>query len=380
METEINNTGGNAFNFINYVGVGLLFIVILSKYHTLKGRWQSAWPIFLLMLIYFVNALTAPYTNYSWVLYQEIFLTIALLLHVYSQRLEASFTLRFKKGLQFFFWMFMVLVVFCALIILSQVEVSYYISEFNEAFVQSLDDYGIMKQRYGYLMGFLLSYIFFIVKNKWVKPPLVLLILFTSFGIRSFTLGLVGASLIFVLRRSYRSIAMVLAVACSGVIFFGAHLESLVYDTRFYSYLNAIDIIEKYPFGVGLGGYPVYTEENSRILFASFYDINAILDYIPLAPESDIVHVFGSLGPILGTLHFLLIIRILWYSYKLKDSMNPFQKCILFFFCFMTFFGIGEDSIFSITYWIFFGLASGLVATLLKKPEVDRKWIIRKYP
>lgn len=363
LETEINNTGGNAFNFINYLGVGFLLIIVISKLQHLRARWWSARNIFFLMGIYGVSAFMAPYTNHTWVLYQELFLVIALLLHLYVQKVSSAYVNRFRRGLRLFFWMAIGLVFFCTIQIVSKNALSYYLSEFNEVFVQTLDDYGIMKQRYGYLLGFLVSYILFIIKGWPKKVWLLTLILLTGFGIRSFVLGMLGAGLIFSI-KSFKELAMAISVILLVVYFYwGSLITSLIYDTRFYSFVNAYDIVQHYPFGVGLGGYQEYTEVFSRQLYAAFFNVSAILDYIPVAPESDLVHLFGSLGLLLATVHLFVILRIVYLVYKFKTIFNSFQKCILFYFCFMTFFGISEDSMFSINYWIFFGLASGIVAS-----------------
>lgn len=371
FETEINNTGGNAFNFINYIGVALLGIILFTKVRSLRTRWKSAWPIYVIMAIYLINTWITPYANHTWLIYQEIFLAIAVLLHIYIQKVSPSFTDRFIRGTKYFFMASIVLVTFCSFIILSQNSIGYYIQEFNEVFVQSLDDYGIMKQRYGYLLGFLVSYIFFIIKGWPKKIALLLLIAVTGFGIRSFLIGMFGAIGIFSLRNKRQFVAL-FGLTLIGVWYvLLPQLDNLIYDTRYYSYINAYDIVQRFPFGVGLGGYPSYTEEYHRQLFASFRNISAVLDYIPLAPESDLVHLFGSLGLVFGSLHLAIQLRLLWFTYVLQPLMNSFQKCIMFYFCFMTFFGISEDSIFSINYWVFFGLASGIVASLLHKKSIS---------
>ena len=367
FETEINNTGGNAFNFINYIGVALLGIILFTKIRTLKARWKSAWPIYVIMGIYLINALVTPYANYSWLIYQEIFLTIALVLHIYIQKVSPSYVDRFIRGTKYFFAASIAFVIFSTFMILSQNSLGYYVQEFNEVFVQSLDDYGIMKQRYGYLLGFLVSYIFFILKGWPKKVALLFLIAATGFGIRSFLIGMVGAIGVFTVRRKKQFLFLVGALIAASWFILLPQMDSLIYDTRFYSFKNGYDIILKFPFGVGLGGYPIYTEEYHRQLFAAFRDVSAVLDYIPLAPESDLVHLFGSLGLIFGGMHLVLQLRLIWFTYVLQPLMSSFQKCIMFYFCFMTFFGISEDSIFSINYWVFFGLASGIVASLLYK-------------
>ena len=96
-------------------------------------------------------------------------------------------------------------------------------------------------------------------------------------------------------------------------------------------------------------------------------NVNALLDFVPTAPESDIVHILGSLGVGLGLVHLFIQGRIVWFSFVKKNRLRSFEKCILFYFCFMTFYGISEDSMFSINYWIFFGLSSGIIANVLKR-------------
>lgn len=369
LEVEINNTGGGAFNFINYLGIGAFLTVLVSKLKSFKALWKSAWPMFLLISIYIVNALLAPYVNPMWVLYQVLFICIAIGLHFFAFNSGASFEITFIRGTKTFFWVGILFVILMTIIILSQVSLSNYFSEFNDSFVQSLDDYGIMKQRYGYFLGFLLSYSLFILRSGVIKWLVIGLLLFAGVGIRSLLIGVLGAGMIFSL-RSTRTFVPFLAFILMGFYFlFGDFFSLLIYDTRFYSFLNAADIIQKFPFGVGLGGYPIYTEIFSRQLFGSFYNVEAILDYVPTAPESDLVHLFGSLGLFLGTLHVLIIGRLIWYSYSLQRGMDSWQKCIVFYFCYMTFFGISEDSIFSINYWIFFGITSGILTYLLCKKQ-----------
>ena len=365
MPTEINSTGGNAFNFINYIAAFGLLVVCITKVPKTSLRWRSGWPIYVLILLYGINAVVTPFTNTIWVLYQFIFLLIALVLHLFVQKVDDRFINRFQRGLSLIYWTSITLVAFCVLVILNRNSLSYYFEEFNEVFVHSLDDFGIYKQHMGYLLGFLMSYTLFMIKSLWRRALLIFLILSLGFGIRSFAIGMFGALFIFLASRPRLFFPIVALSVLLGLYFYNYHLESLIFDTRFYSFINAYDIVQNYPFGLGLGGYPTYTEEFSNSLFANFYNVNAALDFIPLAPESDIVHLFGSLGFAFGLIHLFIIGRLVWHTFFLRGEMNTFHKCILFYFCFMTFFGISEDSIFSVNYWVFFGLASGIIALLL---------------
>lgn len=366
FETVINETGGNAFNFINYLGSGLLLFVIVSKVFWLRTNWNTLWPFFVLFIIYSLNALMAPYTNITWYFYQIIFLSISVFLHIYTSKVSTDFTNRFKHWGKLLFGGVFLWVLFSVYQILNEYSLSYYLAEYNDAFVHALDDFGIMKQRFGYLLGFLVSYLFFYVRSPY-KYLLLLVILFAGFGIRSFIIGLLGSSMLFALRKPVLLIPVLFITSVGFYFLIGSYFENIIYDTRFYSFLNAYDIIVRFPFGVGLGGYPVYTEMYNVNLFAAFYNVNAILDFIPAAPESDLVHVFGSLGLVGGMLHLLIQFRIIFFTVKFQNSLNTFEKTVLFYFCFMTFFGISEDSMFSINYWIFFGIASGIIASQLRK-------------
>jgi len=371
FEVEINNTGGGAFNFINYLGFGAFISVLISKLSSFEARWKTAWPMYLLVGIYLLNGILAPYVNPMWVLYQVVFILIGVGMHFFAFKSGGSFANKFVSGTRLFFWMGVLFIAFMTAIILSQVSLSLYFTEFNDSFVQSLDDYGIMKQRYGYLLGFLLSYAIYILRPGIVKWVVLGLILFAGIGIRSLIIGVLGAGIIFTVRSPRVFVPFLTAVVLGFYFLLGDYFSLLIYDSRFYSFLNAADIIQKFPFGVGLGGYPVYTEIFSRQLFGSFYNVEAILDYVPTAPESDIVHIFGSLGLFLGAIHFAVIGRLLWFSFFLQNQMEQWHKCLIFYFCYMTFFGISEDSIFSINYWIFFGITSGLL-TYLRIKKYDQ--------
>lgn len=374
LEVTVDNLGGGAFNFNNYAAVGFLLVLIPAKLIWTSGRWHTAGSIYALMAIYLVNALIAPFVNPSWVLYQLLFLTVALVLHIYVQHVEATFVNRFYRGAKVIFWIGLLLMIFSTVVIFSQHSFSYYLSEFNEVFVQSLDDYGIVKQKYGYLLGFMVAFAIYMVKSRPIKLMVFLLAILSGWGIRSFMIGCIGAFLLYMIRKANRIFVLTLLVGVGFFFLWSDVIMSLVYDSRFYSYLNAFHIVQEFPFGVGLGGYPVYTEQFQRQLFASFFDVSALLDYIPLAPESDVVHLLGSLGPWLGGLHVLIILRIVWLGYRLQGVMDDFQKCILFYFTFMTFFGISEDSIFTINYWVFFGLASGIISRLLYLQRADEQY------
>ena len=112
FETEINELGGNAFNFINYAGAALTGIVLFSKVTSIRTRWISLWPFFILLIIYSANALFAPYSNTTWFFYQFIFLATAFTLHIYAQNCTLDYSGRLRKSLGLVYWLLVVWVVF----------------------------------------------------------------------------------------------------------------------------------------------------------------------------------------------------------------------------------------------------------------------------
>ena len=156
LPVEINNVGGGAFNFINYLSVSVLFISIAIGWKSFKAYIQGAIPFVSLVFIYVINYFTTEYGNITWLLYQILFIAIAYTLYCYS-RYNNSYTRFLPSGLVWLYILLIGFVIFCTYQILRQYEVSYYFAEFNDAFVHALDDFGVMKQRYGYLLGFLIE-------------------------------------------------------------------------------------------------------------------------------------------------------------------------------------------------------------------------------
>ena len=364
FETAINATGGDAFNFINYLAAISLVMVFVGKYGQI-GLDRLGFMLFsLLIILYILNACLAPYANPIWLFYQLIFIFISVLLYAITRKCSEDFTSKFYAGSYLIFWGLMVYIGVFTLYILSQYSIQYYFTEFNDAFVNSLNEFGIMKQRHGYLLGFVLAYALFMLPSKAQKILPLVLIMFAGIGIRSFVLGCLGSIIIFTVHKRIYRIGWLSVLGIFIFLLFQGYFDHLIYDTRYYSYLNALMIVKEYPMGVGLGGYPVFTEIFSNSLFAQFYDVNALLDYVPTAPESDLVHLFGSLGLVCGLIHLCIQLRIVILSTTFRLKLVPFEKCVLFYFAFMTFFGISEDSMFSVNYWIFFGIAAGIVSNV----------------
>ncbi len=361
FETTINATGGDAYNFINYIIPIVAGAIFLGYWRLEEVNWRgSVWYV-LLITLYVLNAGLAPYVNSNWVFYQLVFISVGWCLHVHVVNADYECNRVFSNGLSILFWLGILFAAFSTGQILLHVSPGVYFSEFNDSFVQTLDDYGIMKQRYGYLMGFLFAYAIFLVRDLRLKVLSIGMIWLSAFGIRSFLLGVAAASLIYLLRQPKKLLTVMAMAVFPATILIKNFFQQGIYDTRFYPYLNAWDIVQNYPFGLGLGGYPSYTEDNSRQLLAMFYDVNSVLDFVPTAPESDIVHLFGSLGLVLGGLHLMIIGKLIWKIILRQGDFSPLEKCFSFYFVFMTFYGLSEDSIFSINYWVFFGITTGII-------------------
>jgi hypothetical protein len=364
-DVVIDNKEGNAINFLNYIATILLAILILVKVPKMKTYWKESWPYVMLSAIYLINSAFAPMSNHLWLIYQLTFIAIAWFLHLITVRSD-KWEYRFiaQGGFGIFTILILLFFVFTGIQLYSTFSVDYIFEEYNDSFVNSLNVFGVMKQYFGYTAGFLILYAIFILKSRPAKWAVVLLVLLTAFGIRSFAIGLVGCLLLFASRRVWSFLLILTLLVGWAYVMWQDLVIQLVFDTRFYAFMNAYDIIQNFPFGVGLGGYPEYTEINNRDLFASFYNVNAALDYVPNSPESDFVHLFGSLGLGLGVLHLLIQLRMIFLGSIVQRRMLSFEKLMLYYFVFMTFFGISEDTMFTISYWIFFGITSGIIANV----------------
>ena len=362
----VNNREGNAINFINYIAVLFLIAVLFVKLPSIKLRWKELLSFVALISIYFINFLNAPFVNGSWVLYQVAFISIAALVHLLISNSRSSFTnyIETQRGLQIFVGILVLFALWVLCRLYLSYPLDYIVSQYNDAFINSVNDIGVMKQYFGYVSGFLLLYAFFMVTNYKLRIFIFVVVLCSAFGIRSFLIGIVGTLFFASFKKPVLLFIMSLSIIVCSIFLWETVLLELVYDTRFYAYMNALDIVQKFPFGVGLGGYPVYTEIYNNDLFASFFNVDANLSYVPNSPESDIVHIFGSLGLGLGLVHLFIQLRILFLGLIREFKMSPFQKCMFYYFVFMTAFGISEDTMFTVSYWIFFGIASGIVASL----------------
>lgn len=369
-DVVIDNKEGNAINFINYLSVITVIIVALIKLPHIKTRWTSLWPFGLFAVLYISNFFFAPYTDPSWVIYQLSFILIASILHLLivdnSSRVSQ---LHLSPVLTLFITLCVVFFMFSAVMFFSQNSLSYILDQYNDSFVGTLNSFGVMKQYYGYVAGFIILYACLLIEQKWTKAFVILLVLSTAFGIRSFALGLIGVFLVTSLSHPWRFFFVILFFGFGLFLTWDTVAMELLFDTRFYAYMNALDIINKFPFGVGLGGYPIYTENNNHDLFAAFFTIDAALNYVPNSPESDLVHLFGSLGLPMALIHLFIQLRLIFLGVVHRAVMSPFETFMFFFFVFMTFFGISEDTMFTVSYWIFFGVTSGIIYNVAKRSQ-----------
>ena len=368
-DVVIDGREGNAINFINYISVAFFLFVSFIKLPSIKAKWLELWPFGTLVFIYLINFYTAPFVNGFWISYQVAFILISALIHLL---LSGQTINHYEKALNSGGFMIFTAIAVCFLIIVcismySQFSVMYILSEFNDSFINSVNDIGLMKQYYGYVVGFLVIYGVLVLNNKGITALILVLSLLTSFGIRSFLIGMAAVLIVSTIKKPFRFLFFILLSLVIGVTYWDQFLVDLVYDTRFYAYMNGWDIIQKFPFGVGLGGYPVYTEIYNNDLFATFFNIDAALNYVPNSPESDIVHLFGSLGLWLGVVHLLIQLRLIILGIVNEKKMLPFEKCMFYYFVFMTAFGISEDTMFTVSYWIFFGITSGVIASVSKR-------------
>ena len=125
---EINALGGGAFNFVNYICFGGLLMVFIHQGSKLSTFWPSLSQYAVLVVLYSINFLLSPYIDSSWFLYQLIFITMAIIVHIFTFKVRDWDDRFFYRRTIWIFWMMIALVAFCTIQILFQYPISYYLS------------------------------------------------------------------------------------------------------------------------------------------------------------------------------------------------------------------------------------------------------------
>lgn len=349
-------------NYLNYPSFILLVSVLFFYPKIVKVDGLALFYYIVIFLLYLISFLFVPPHLYKYYFYQLIFILVAILSH-------AAMVANYKEQntpllLNTLKVLFFISLIFSFIMFIYQAYTLGILGFFTDYYVVSeyMFNLGTEKQQFGNLLALLICYSLFFIKNIRLKIMSFLWLLIVGWGIRTLFIGLVVSyALVYVKNLKYLiSGAVILVVA---FVFFLSKSEYfsfdlLYYGTRYYSYMNAVYIMTIHKIGVGLGGYSLFTDENNDQLMKMFYDPSATYQFLPVAPESDVVHLLGSLG-VLGVIHIIILLLIAKRVSGKFISATRFEKFVIFNFLCLLFAGISQDNMFSMFYWISLGLATG---------------------
>ncbi len=357
-QIDVGNLDASIFN---YVSVLLLYMfIILSPPGRLNRRIINVFAVIFAVLV--VN-LFAPYASTKWFFNQVGFLGCSIIIALIYARVNEGQIAKIRTALVTTGTVCFVILAACSLyltitrydLLIRALETR----DFNSFIYQLVPLMSWEKQSIGNFAALIFA-VYFVFKRRQT-PLFLLLCLPLLIGIRTFWLGIILAVSTEAIRRRRHLASMMVFIVLYFIyrIFSSGGFGSA--DHRVFAYLNTFDIVRKNPLGLGLGGYHVYTYNNEEALSAKF----AYLTHgkVAIAPESDIVLVFGSLGLLLGLIFYsvhLWVFYQLWRKYPRFSDVDRFFSFLFFIFLFS---GLSQDSMFRLPHWILFGFALGAVVS-----------------
>lgn len=247
--------------------------------------------------------------------------------------------------------------------ILEQVEI--FSSQNLSFFTEGL---GILKQHLAYFCAliFISGAIFWNQLSKFTKLIFLVFCILLLPIIHSSRSMLVG--LILTLGWNYASksklrlfFASIISIVFINIIIINLGAEYLLMDfanNRFVGLKFSWDVLQNTIFGLGNGGYHIYTLSHPELT----------LEYsakggFPIAPESDPTYFLASWG-ILSIFFFLFYWFLLSQgSRALKSSkkMMPVERVFIYMSWVFIFMGIGEDAAGALPWFVFMGLSFGTI-------------------
>lgn len=354
--------------FFNYLitAFAALFI-ILFPFPKIKKKLLFIHAFIIAILI--INIVFAPIKNFKWFINQTIFIGLSFYLSLLYSEMNEKELLNLKK---FISRMLKVSSVFVLLIALWGVFTSgkYFPALFGQAtfnsFLFTFDKtLAWKKQTIGNYLGLTVAWI---LASRTIHPLLITPLAILSTGIRTFFLSTTALIVFY-----YRKILAIL-ILFSPVILVGVYsfITSILLDKSFYlnirllSYINALNIIKQYPFGIGLGNYSTYIETKVDYIPQTLGYLSKEFSFIPTATESDLVTIFSSLGLTFGIVFSILLASIALKAIKNVRSLTTVDQFFVNFLLYLFCSGITQDNMFTLVYWIIFGLSLG---ALYKEPE-----------
>lgn len=352
---KIDDSGTTITNYFIVV-VLIVFILLFKKISVNRKAFFISISIY---LIYLLNYLLAPYRNSVWLFYQTIFLfTAYYIASIYSTITKKDFNI-FTNNV--------ILIMTTSLFFLSILSTWLLIynnesllSGYFDGYIAVFNDYFYwQKQSINAFSAIIICYVLTSEKHRILNATLLLPISFIIVGMRSLLLGFSLTFLFLTIKNMKVISSFIMLILVFIVAFFDKFIELMSFDIRIMSYANMIDILRRYPFGVGNGVYHTFVRQYQNIDFSYL----ANYDVIPVAPESDVVYVFGSFGLLIGCLFYGILIWVLIKSKEYYPHFGQTDKYFVLIYIYFVFAGIGEDWIFSFAHWILFGFALGALTS-----------------
>ncbi len=368
-------TEGKTYTYYLLVALSVFF---LPAFRCVPNKLMVAVKVIVILAcIYglsFVGIIFAgqEYSTLMWYLYQFIFLFTSLgIALVYGNLTEAQndrLACSIQRMLQAMSYGVFVV---ASLLLVSDGSMLFDGSVLN-SYIARLNHYMLWeKQAIGNVLAIIILYLCILSSAGRMSRFLVLVpALPLGVGIRTLWLGMISSA-VFVRLKGGRMLLLLagttslVALALLGDGDNRDRVKALVTsDIRVLAYLNTFDIISRYPFGVGLGGYHVYSKEYGDDLLSEFSAVTTTYSFLSVAPESDIVFVFSSLGFILGTMHYMVLIWVLISVLRRYSKSRPLDRFFLSVFVYFFFSGISQDNMFGFVYWVFLGFALGSLGSV----------------
>lgn len=341
----------------------VIFFILLFLFRKFTFNKKAFKIIFILICLYLINYIFAPYRNSSWFLYEIVFLLITAYTATVYAHIASSDYKTISKNIEKIcnvglFVIFLILTYLLVNYHNALIDIFIAGNTFNQYIRPLYLDFYWDKHASAGMIAIVICHIFTLPENKYRNCLLIFPALPFAMASRHLLLGFF-LTIIFLRIKSVRNYLLIFTLfLILSLLFWDNIYELLLKDTRINSFANTFDIITKYPFGVGNGRYHTYVDEylTNRDFYWGYEQAG-----LPSATETDIVYIFGSFGLLFGIIYYSILTVILFKIKKLYLNIAYPDKFFALVFVYFFFAGIGEDWIFSYPYWILFGFALGVV-------------------
>lgn len=348
--------------FLTNIGINtnMFFFILLTLILFKKNINKKTIKIYIYSLfLLFTTAIFASYIDYKWLLNFNGFILLQFFFINYLITLKKIELTDFLNKLKI-----NIIILMLILTILQIVTIVFYIpvivSNSNSLYFNGnvgimTETFNLYKQGYGFVNGLIFSLILEelinkkIASSKYLKFYLIYIIssLPFIFATRSFLLALtIIISLAFL--NKFGKILIIFFIFLIIQLVRNLDTSNLNFD-RLPSYLFVLNNLKTSLFGLGIGGYHIYTQANKELL-NNTYGVDNFFE----APESDVVFFLGTFGLIGIFIIFFFFKKIFFFLFNIKQYENE-KLIFLLIFSFTVLIGIGEDNAVSLIYWLFIG-------------------------